>query len=66
MQWVEENTQRYQRAFAAGLNIALAYRRDGTVVSQSSTGRATHDELGARLSFLLSPFLGTDTSGNST
>jgi hypothetical protein len=43
---------------ASVMNIARVYRRDGTVVSQSSTGRATHDDLGARLCELLGPLLG--------
>ena len=51
---------------AGVLNIAKTYRQDGTVVSQSSTGKATHDELGARLSSLLGPLLGTDESDVTT
>lgn len=50
----------------AVLNIAKAYRRDGTVVTQSSTGKATHDELGASLSSLLGPLLEVDESRSST
>jgi len=42
------------------LNISRVYRRDGTVVSQSSVGRAFHDELGAALTTLLDSHLGAN------
>lgn len=37
----------------AAVNIARVYQRDGEVVSLSSTGKAFHNELGARLQALL-------------
>lgn len=44
----------------AVLNIARAYRRDGVVVSQSSIGRAFHNELGSRLATLLNARFGVE------
>lgn len=39
------------------LRIARAYRRDGEVITLSSTGRASHNELGAQLLLLLGTLL---------
>ncbi len=42
------------------LNIARAYRQDGILESLSSTGKALHNELGARLVSLLDARLGIE------
>ena len=42
--------------------IARAYQRNGEVITQSSTGRASHNELGAQLLSLLGMLLDEPTA----